>query len=106
MRLGGYQCKFIDENSISAKAYQLPEVRERHRHRYVFNNQFRTAINAAGLKVVGVNEERNLVEVVELENHPWFVGVQFHPEFRSRPDDPHPLFKSFVKAALDNKARK
>ncbi len=106
LRLGGYQCKFIDENSISAKAYQLPEVRERHRHRYEFNNQFRTAINAAGLKVVGVNEERNLVEIVELENHPWFVGVQFHPEFRSRPDDPHPLFKSFVKAALDNKARK
>jgi CTP synthase len=102
LRLGGYQCK-LTEGSISHRAYQVPEVRERHRHRYEFNNDFKTAINAAGLKAVGVNEERDLVEIVELENHPWYVGVQFHPEFRSRPDNPHPLFESFVKAALDNR---
>lgn len=102
LRLGGYDCK-LKADSISRKAYGEDVVRERHRHRYEFNNAYRDRIDAAGLKIVGVNEERDLVEIVELENHPWYVGVQFHPEFNSRPDTPHPLFASFVKAAIDNK---
>lgn len=102
LRLGGYPCK-LKEGSKVFEAYGKANIRERHRHRYEFNNKYRNAVDAAGLKIVGVNEERNLVEIVELENHPWFVGVQFHPEFNSCPDAPNPLFKSFIKAALSNK---
>jgi len=99
MRLGAYDCVLI-KGTRSAKAYGVEKISERHRHRYEFNNQYREALEKAGLKVAGVNPESNLVEIVELENHPFFVGVQFHPEFKSRPMRPHPLFREFIKAAI------
>ena len=73
---------------------------ERHRHRYEFNNAYRAAFEQAGAHVAGVNPERDLVEILELKNHPWYVGVQFHPEFKSRPNRPHPLFADFIGAAI------
>ena len=100
LRLGGYACK-LQNGTRAYEAYGKEEIRERHRHRYEFNNKYRDEIEKAGLKVAGVNEERDLVEIVELENHPWFVGVQFHPEFTSRPDEPNPIFKAFIKASLN-----
>ncbi len=100
LRLGGYACK-LKCGTRAYEAYGREEIRERHRHRYEFNNKYRDEIEKAGLMVAGVNEERDLVEIVELENHPWFVGVQFHPEFTSRPDEPNPIFKAFIKAALN-----
>ena len=95
MRLGGYDCRVL-ENSLAAAAYGGEMVRERHRHRYEFNNQYREAFEAAGMRIGGINPERDLVEIVELRDHPWFVGVQFHPELRSRPNRPHPLFREFI----------
>lgn len=100
LRLGGYACK-LKNGTRAYEAYGKDEIRERHRHRYEFNNKYRDEIEKAGLKVAGVNEERDLVEIVELENHPWFVGIQFHPEFTSRPDEPNPIFKAFIKASLN-----
>ena len=99
MRLGAYPCE-MKKGSISRKAYGEKTVLERHRHRYEFNNEFRDKLEKAGLEITGVNRERNLVEIVELKNHPFFVGVQFHPEFKSRPLNPHPLFKEFIKNAI------
>lgn len=101
MRLGAYNCK-IKKDSKTYKAYKSEEISERHRHRYEFNNDYRDEMDKAGLKVVGINPESDLVEIVELENHPFFVGVQFHPEFKSRPVRPHPLFNYFIKTALEN----
>jgi len=95
MRLGGYDCRVL-ENSLAAAAYGGEMVRERHRHRYEFNNQYREAFESAGMRIGGINPERDLVEIVELRDHPWFVGVQFHPELRSRPNRPHPLFREFI----------
>ncbi|MBP9760933.1 MAG: CTP synthase [Candidatus Magasanikbacteria bacterium] len=102
MRLGAYDC-VITKGSKTHKAYQSTTISERHRHRYEFNNDYRTEIHDAGLEIVGVNPESDLVEIVELKNHPFFVGTQFHPEFKSRPMSPHPLFLAFVKAALVKK---
>ncbi len=99
MRLGGYPCR-LAEGSLARKAYGVPEIRERHRHRYEFNDEYRAALAGAGLAVTGECPQGNLVEIVELKGHPWFVGVQFHPEFRSRPLEPHPLFRDFVGAAV------
>jgi len=99
MRLGAYDCT-LKMNTKTAKAYGKKKISERHRHRYEFNNEYREAIDKAGLKIVGVNEEKNLVEIVELEKHPFFVGTQFHPELKSRPTSPHPLFVGLMKAAL------
>ncbi|MBQ8972090.1 MAG: CTP synthase [Clostridia bacterium] len=99
MRLGAYDCA-LSEASLSRALYGQPSVRERHRHRYEFNNEYLNTLTDAGLRVAGVNAERNLVEIVELEGHPWFVGCQFHPEFKSRPNRPHPLFRGFIGAAL------
>lgn len=99
MRLGAYNCE-LSPNTIAKKAYKKALIEERHRHRYEFNNNFREQLEKAGLVVSGINPERNLVEIIELPNHPFFVGVQFHPEFLSRPLDPHPLFREFVKAAM------
>ena len=82
------------------KLYNQLTINERHRHRYEFNNEYREKIEKAGLQVVGLNQERNLVEIVELKNHPYFVGTQFHPEFQSRPLQPHPLFVGLVKAGI------
>lgn len=98
MRLGAYRCDLVENTKVRA-AYGEPVIMERHRHRYEFNNHYRDKIENAGLKVAGLYKEKNLVEIVELEGHPWFVGVQFHPEFRSRPVNPHPLFMGFVSTA-------
>ena len=100
MRLGGYACD-LREGSISRRAYGEPQIRERHRHRYEFNNDYRERFEKAGLRTAGVCAGRDLVEIVELEGHPWFVGVQFHPEFTSRPVRPQPLFRDFVRAVAE-----
>ncbi|HIQ72713.1 MAG TPA: CTP synthase [Candidatus Onthenecus intestinigallinarum] len=99
MRLGAYRCR-LAEGSRAMAAYGETEVSERHRHRYEFNEDFRERLEAAGMRVTGVNPERGLAEIVEIPAHPFFVGVQFHPELRSRPNRPHPLFRDFVGAAL------
>ena len=99
MRLGAQPCTFV-EDSKSAVAYGQTEVSERHRHRYEFNPQYREELTKAGLVPTGTSPDGQLVEVVEIANHPWFVAVQYHPEFKSKPDKPHPLFNDFVKAAL------
>ena len=104
MRLGAYPCE-IAKGSAAAKAYGEKTILERHRHRYEFNNEYREKLEKAGLTVTGVNRERDLVEIVEIKKHPFFVGVQFHPEFKSRPLIPHPLFKEFVKSAIRIKKR-
>jgi CTP synthase len=102
MRLGAYPCE-LQPGTLSARAYAQALVRERHRHRYEFNNLYREQLEAAGLKVAGVNPDRHLVEIVENHEHPWFVGVQFHPEFQSKPRKAHPLFASFIAAALSRR---
>jgi CTP synthase len=99
MRLGAYACT-LDKHSKAAQIYGTTEISERHRHRYEFNNKYIREFESAGLKPVGVNPETGLVEIVELADHPWFVGVQFHPEYHSTVLAPHPLFVSFVKAAI------
>ena len=98
MRLGNWACK-LSAGSLSAKAYGETEVMERHRHRYEFNNEYREKLEKAGLRVAGTTEDGRLVEIVEVVDHPWFVGVQFHPEFTSRPLRPQPLFRDFIGAA-------
>lgn len=104
MRLGSYPCT-LQEGTIVRKVYGKALIHERHRHRYEFNNKYRPLFEKNGMMLAGVCEERDLVEIIEIETHPWFVGVQFHPEFKSRPTSPHPLFRSFVEAALLNRAR-
>jgi len=99
MRLGAYECK-ISPKTLAHKIYKKASISERHRHRYEFNNNYREQIEAAGLKATGINPKTGLVEIVELENHPYFVGVQFHPELKSTVENPHPLFVNFVKAAM------
>jgi len=99
MRLGAYACT-LRTNSKSAKAYGSTTIQERHRHRYEFNNEYLEVIEKGGLVPVGINPETSLVEVVELEGHPWFVGVQYHPELKSTVENPHPLFVGFVHACL------
>ena len=100
MRLGAYDCNLKDA-SKALKAYGQKEISERHRHRYEFNNEFLEQYEAAGMKATGINPDTGLVEVVELEGHKWFVGVQFHPEYKSTVIKPHPLFVEFVKMAMD-----
>jgi len=102
MRLGAYKCA-LREGSLAARAYGAPEVNERHRHRYEWNNHYTQQLTARGIVVSGKCVGRELVEIVELPDHPWFLAVQFHPELRSRPHDPHPLFRDFVRAALDRR---
>jgi len=99
MRLGAYNCDLVKGSKVY-KAYGNEKISERHRHRYEFNNEYRERIANAGMKIVGVNPESDLVEIIELKNHPYFVGSQFHPEFKSRPLHPHPLFVGLIKAAL------
>lgn len=105
MRLGSYECALV-EGSRAGKAYGQKSVRERHRHRFEFNNAYRKRLEDAGLVVAGINPKRNLVEIVEVKDHPWMVGVQFHPEFQSKPSKPHPLFCAFVGEALKRAAAK
>ena len=108
MRLGAYPCT-LKAGSKAAKIYNTKNISERHRHRYEFNNKYRPLFEKKGMELTGVCKERDLVEIIEIKEHPWFLAVQFHPEFKSKPTDPHPLFKSFVKAAvvysLKNKKR-
>ncbi len=105
MRLGVYPCK-VTEGTLTYKAYQDEIIYERHRHRFEFNNAYREQLSAAGLIISGTLPNGRLVEIVEVKDHPWFVGTQFHPEFKSRPTAPHPLFRDFVKASLANKQGK
>ena len=100
MRLGSYDCD-IAPKSKASKIYKKQTISERHRHRYEFNNVFRKDLEKAGLVMAGVNPDRDLVEIVEVKDHPFFIGVQFHPEFQSRPFSPHPLFVKFIKSASD-----
>jgi CTP synthase len=102
MRLGAYDCK-LKKGSKAHAAYGESVIKERHRHRYEFNNKYFDQIENAGLKATGINPESNLVEIVELKDHPWFVGVQYHPELKSTVLNPHPLFVKFVEAALNHK---
>lgn len=105
MRLGSWDCALV-EGSLVQKVYGgATEIKERHRHRYEFNNEYKNALENAGLLASGVNTDTNLVEIVELEDHPWFIGVQYHPEYKSTVANPHPLFIGFVKAALAYKNR-
>ncbi len=104
MRLGAYPCKVL-KDSFAYKAYGEELVYERHRHRYEFNNQYRDEIQKAGMSITGISPNEKLVEIVEVHDHPWFVGVQFHPEFKSRPNRPHPLFRDFVGAAVTEKEK-
>ena len=103
MRLGAYKCT-LAPGTKAAAAYGQEEIRERHRHRFEVNNKFLDKLTDAGLIVSGRNPERNLVEMVELSDHPYFVACQFHPEFKSRPQEPHELFHAFVAAALEQRA--
>ncbi len=102
MRLGAYPC-VLQDDSLAAKVYGKKKISERHRHRYEFNNQYRAAFAEKGMTLSGLSPDSSLVEIVELKDHPWFLGCQFHPEFKSRPMDSHPLFKGFIKAALQNR---
>jgi CTP synthase len=103
MRLGAYPCVLVP-GSVAAQAYGTTEISERHRHRYEFSNEFRDRLSEAGLVLSGTSPDKRLVEMVELPQHPFFVGCQFHPEFKSRPASPHPLFARFVTAALERQA--
>ena len=104
MRLGAYPC-VLKEGSLAAAAYGQDMISERHRHRYEFNNAYRERLEQAGLVIAGTSPDHNLVEIIELTGHPWFLGCQFHPEFRSKPMLPHPLFRDFIHAALQVRSK-
>lgn len=105
MRLGAYPC-VLEKGSLAFKNYGEKEISERHRHRYEFNNAYRDKLTQRGLSITGLSPDGKLVEIVEIKKHPWFVACQFHPEFKSRPMAPHPLFLHFVEGALQTKAQK
>jgi len=102
MRLGSYECS-ISRDSKVFEVYNTEIINERHRHRYEFNNKYKDEFKNAGLIPTGINTQNNLVEIVELSSHPWFVGVQFHPEYKSTVEEPHPLFVQFIKASIAEK---
>ena len=104
MRLGAYPCKVVSRGSRTYQAYGAEEISERHRHRYEFNNEYRDALTQAGLELAGLSPDGRLVEIVELPGLPWLVGVQFHPELKSRPNKAHPLFRAFIAAAKENRS--
>jgi CTP synthase len=104
MRLGAYKAR-LQKGSLAMKAYKAEEISERHRHRYEFNNNFREALTKHGMKLTGLSPDGRLVEIIEVPKHPWFLGVQFHPELMSRAVTAHPLFTAFVKATLTHKER-
>ncbi len=105
MRLGSYPCD-LKKGSKAAQAYGKAKIKERHRHRYEFNNKYLKMFEEAGMQATGINPETGLVEIVELKDHPWFVGAQYHPELKSRVLKPHPLFVRFIRAAIDFKYSK
>jgi CTP synthase len=103
MRLGAYPC-ILKKGTISYKAYRKTKIYERHRHRYEFNNRYRELFEKNGIIIAGIYPEKDLVEIIELKEHPFFVAVQFHPEFKSKPFKPHPLFSAFIKSAIKFKS--
>jgi CTP synthase len=105
MRLGAYTC-LLKPGTLASRLYGKAEISERHRHRYEINNAYRNAFEEKGLVASGINEQLGLVEVIEIPAHPYFIGCQYHPEFQSKPFQPHPLFSGFVRAALEQRARK
>ena len=105
MRLGSWPCR-LHENSFAFKAYESREINERHRHRYEFNREYEDRLRAAGLRITGETPDGTYVEICEIAGHPWFLGCQFHPEFKSKPMEPHPLFKSFIGAAYEHRRRR
>jgi CTP synthase len=100
MRLGSWPCRLAD-GSFAYDAYGVREIHERHRHRYEFNREYEERLKAAGLRITGETPDQTYVEICELADHPWFLGCQFHPEFKSKPMEPHPLFKAFIGAAYE-----
>jgi CTP synthase len=105
MRLGAWTCK-IEPGTLAHKVYGKLEISERHRHRYEFNREYEGTLTAAGLRISGSTPDGTYVEMVELPDHPFFIGCQFHPEFKSKPLEPHPLFKSFIGAAYEQGQRR
>jgi CTP synthase len=105
MRLGGYPCRLV-KGTKAYQAYRKPLTLERHRHRYEFNNRYRRQFVRKGVVFSGIYPGKNLVEILELKGHPWFVGVQFHPEFQSKPDNAHPLFREFISSSMLLAARR
>jgi CTP synthase len=105
MRLGAYPCS-IEKETFAHSAYQAVDASERHRHRYEFNNKYKEKLESSGLVFSGISPNGELVEIVEVKEHPWFLGCQFHPEFKSRPMAPHPLFREFIKASLKNSQKR
>ena len=105
MRLGGWPCR-LAENSYAFRAYEAREINERHRHRYEFNREYEDLLKAAGLRITGETPDGTYVEICEIPDHPWFLGCQFHPEFKSKPMEPHPLFKAFIGAAYEHRPRR
>jgi len=101
MRLGAYPCLLM-RGTKAYEAYKDPDISERHRHRFEFNNDYRKDFEKQGMILSGISPDRELVEIVELKGHPWFVASQFHPEFKSRPNRPHPLFRDFIGAVIKN----
>ena len=100
MRLGSYECS-ISKDSLAHTIYGQELISERHRHRYEFNNKYKESFENAGMICSGINEESNLVEIIELKSHKWYLGVQFHPEYRSTVVNPHPIFINFIRAAIN-----
>jgi CTP synthase len=105
MRLGAYPC-MLSENSFARAAYGKPEISERHRHRYEFNREYEDVLKSHGLRLTGETPDKVYVEICELQDHPWYLGCQFHPEFKSKPMEPHPLFRAFVGAAVEEAERR
>jgi CTP synthase len=105
MRLGAWPCK-LEPGSLAHLAYGKTEISERHRHRYEFNRDYEKTLLGAGLRITGRTPDENYVEIIEAPDHPWFLGCQFHPEFKSKPLEPHPLFAAFIGAAIDHKRQK
>jgi CTP synthase len=105
MRLGAYPCR-LEERTLALEAYGKKLIYERHRHRYEFNNAYMDALAKTGIVYSGVSPDQELVEIIELKDHPWFLGCQFHPEFKSKPMDPHPLFREFIRASLRYESKK
>ena len=102
MRLGAFPCR-LKQESLAQRAYAQTDIAERHRHRYEFNNSYRDTLVSKGMVISGTSPNGQLVEIIELSDHPWFIATQFHPEFQSRFHMPHPLFTSFIGAALQKK---
>ena len=104
MRLGAYPC-VLEEGLLCLRGLRRNEISERHRHRYEFNNEFKEKLVEKGLRITGASPDGRLAEIIEIGGHPWFLGCQFHPEFKSRPTAPHPLFSHFIRAALSEKQK-